>query len=252
MKFTEFPYVRPDLTAAMAKLDELAKTIREAQDAAAAKDAFLAYEEIAKEVGSAHAISSVRHTVNTKDAFYNEENAFWDENSPILNDKYLDIYRAMVSSPLRPELEEALGKLLFTKMEIDVKSADPSIIPLMQEENALCTEYENLYASAQIPFDGKILTVAQLGPYKQSADRTVRKAAFIPYSVASVKIKLLLAGHERKCLVKVCHKLLGRCCLTGIVTRSLDTAGETLLTVEAYNVVTLPAMYGNRNVLKSV
>ena len=100
MKFTEFPYVRPDLTAAMAKLDELAKTIREAQDAAAAKDAFLAYEEIAKEVGSAHAISSVRHTVNTKDAFYNEENAFWDENSPILNDKYLDIYRAMVSSPL--------------------------------------------------------------------------------------------------------------------------------------------------------
>ena len=49
MKFTEFPYVRPDLTAAMAKLDELAKTIREAQDAAAAKDAFLAYEEIAKE-----------------------------------------------------------------------------------------------------------------------------------------------------------------------------------------------------------
>ena len=178
MKFTEFPYVRPDLTAAMAKLDELAKTIREAQDAAAAKDAFLAYEEIAKEVGSARAISSVRHTVNTKDAFYNEENAFWDENSPILNDKYLDIYRAMVSSPLRPELEEALGKLLFTKMEIDVKSADPSIIPLMQEENALCTEYENLYASAQIPFDGKILTVAQLGPYKQSADRTVRKAAF--------------------------------------------------------------------------
>ena len=132
MKFTEFPYVRPDLTAAMAKLDELAKTIREAQDAAAAKDAFLAYEEIAKEVGSAHAISSVRHTVNTKDAFYNEENAFWDENSPILNDKYLDIYRAMVSSPLRPELEEALGKLLFTKMEIDVKSADPSIIPLMR------------------------------------------------------------------------------------------------------------------------
>ncbi|MBR2636548.1 MAG: M3 family oligoendopeptidase [Oscillospiraceae bacterium] len=178
MKFTEFPYVRPDLTAAMAKLDELAKAIREAQDAATAKDAFLAYEEIAKEVGSARAISSVRHTVNTKDAFYNEENAFWDENSPILNDKYLDIYRAMVSSPLRPELEEALGKLLFTKMEIDVKSADPSIIPLMQEENALCTEYENLYASAQIPFDGKILTVAQLGPYKQSADRTVRKAAF--------------------------------------------------------------------------
>lgn len=48
----------------------------------------------------------------------------------------------------------------------------------MQQENALSTEYEKLYASARIPFDGKILSVAQLTPYKQSPDRAVRRAAF--------------------------------------------------------------------------
>ena len=48
----------------------------------------------------------------------------------------------------------------------------------MQEENRLQTEYQHLYASAQIPFVGKTLTVAQLAPYKQDLDRAVRKSAF--------------------------------------------------------------------------
>lgn len=61
-----------------------------------------------------------------------------------------------------------------------MKSATPEILELMQQENALSTEYEKLYASARIPFDGKILSVAQLTPYKQSPDRAVRRAALRP------------------------------------------------------------------------
>ena len=178
MKFAEFPYERPDLQTAMAQLDTLSRSISGAPTAEDAKKAFLSFEEIAEQIGSLSAICYVRHTVNTRDLFYEKENAFWDENLPLFTDKQLDIYRTMLSSPHRPALEKDLGKLLFTKMEIDVKSADPSIIPLMQEENGLQTEYQQLYASAQIPFAGKILTVAQLTPYKQDPDRAVRKAAF--------------------------------------------------------------------------
>ena len=47
----------------------------------------------------------------------------------------------------------------------------------MQEENQLQNEYQKLYASAQIPFQGKTVTVAQLGPYKESTDRATRRAA---------------------------------------------------------------------------
>ncbi len=72
-------------------------------------------------------------------------------------------------------------------MEIDVKSADPSILSLMQEENRLQTEYQQLYASAQIPLQVRPLTVAQLAPYKQDLDRAVRKSAFEAEGVFSMK-----------------------------------------------------------------
>ncbi|HCB64879.1 MAG TPA: M3 family oligoendopeptidase, partial [Ruminococcaceae bacterium] len=173
MKFSEFSYKRPDLAFAMAQMDTLAHSIQNAQTVSDAKSAFLSFEKMAEEIRSLSSICYVRHTVDTRDRFYEQENAFWDENLPLFMDKQLDIYRAMLASPLRPALEKEFGRLLFDKMEIDVKSADPSIIPLMQEENSLQTQYQQLYASAKIPFDGKTLTVAQLAPYKQNPDRSV-------------------------------------------------------------------------------
>ena len=120
MKFAEFPYERPDLQTAMAQLDTLSRSIAGAPTAEDAKKAFLSFEEIPERIGSLSAICYVRHTVNTRDLFYEKENAFWDENLPLFTDKQLDIYRTMLSSPHRPALEKDLGKLLFTKMEIDV------------------------------------------------------------------------------------------------------------------------------------
>ena len=43
---------------------------------------------------------------------------------------------------------------------MNLRSFSPEIIPLMQEENRLTTEYQKLYASAQVPFQGKTLTIA--------------------------------------------------------------------------------------------
>ena len=71
-------------------------------------------------------------------------------------------------------------------------------------------------------------------------------------SVASVKIKLLCAGNERDCLLKVSHKLCGSGSLAGIVTGGLDTAGESLSAVKTGYVVALPAMDSNGNVLKNL
>lgn len=39
--------------------------------------------------------------------------------------------------------------------------------------------YQKLAASSQIDFDGKVLTVAELTPYKQSPDRALRHAAYL-------------------------------------------------------------------------
>lgn len=60
-------------------------------------------------------------------------------------------------------------------MELAVKSQTPEVLELMAQENALTSAYQKLYASAQIPFRGRTLTVAQLAKYKTNADRAVRK-----------------------------------------------------------------------------
>lgn len=63
-------------------------------------------------------------------------------------------------------------------MSIAARSFSPAIVELMQEENKLVSEYQNLYASATVEFDGKTMPLPLLGPYKQDPDRAVRKAAY--------------------------------------------------------------------------
>ena len=70
---------------------------------------------------------------------------------------------------------------MFKNIEISLKSFSPELIPLIQEENQLVQQYQKLCAGAKIEFDGKVCNLAQLGPYQQSPDRAVRKAAAQAY-----------------------------------------------------------------------
>ena len=73
----------------------------------------------------------------------------------------------------------------------------------------------------------------------------VGELAVFKYGIACVKIELLFAGHEARRKVEVLHQLFGRARLAGIVAGGLYSAGESLLRVEARNIVALPAV--NRN-----
>ena len=53
--------------------------------------------------------------MDTRDAFYEAEREFFDANSPALGEAQLDVYRALLASPFRTQLEQALGRLTFEK-----------------------------------------------------------------------------------------------------------------------------------------
>ena len=82
---------------------------------------------------------------------------------------------ALLGSKFRPELEEHFGKLLFTNMEISVRTFKPEILELMQEENRLASQYQKLYASGMVEFRGETMPLTKLGPYLQSPDRETRR-----------------------------------------------------------------------------
>ncbi|MEG1932710.1 MAG: M3 family oligoendopeptidase, partial [Pygmaiobacter sp.] len=161
------------------KIDALCDALRAADTDAAVLHIFAEYETLTDHIASAATLASIRHTCDTRDAFYDAENDFFDEVSPRINDRENKFAALLLESPHRKALEDRYGALLFQKLELSIKSSCAAIIPLMQAENALVSRYEKLYASAQIPFDGKLLTIPQLSPYKQSCDRTVRRAAMV-------------------------------------------------------------------------
>lgn len=178
MRFDEMPYTRPDMKAAAQEIQQLTAAVEKARDGQALLQAYRAFGACTDAVSTLGTIASIRHTVDTRDDFYDKENDYFDMENPALADKALGFYRAVLASGQRGALEKEYGKILLEKMEIAVKSSDERLLVMQQEENALETVYEKLYASARIPFRGQELTVAQLGPYKQATDRATRKEAF--------------------------------------------------------------------------
>ncbi len=178
MKFSEMPYQRPDKDEILKKMDHVINILRNAQNTEEAICAMKAMEQVVVDVDTMGTICHIRNTVDTTDSFYEAEREYNDSLSPVLSEKIQAFNKELLISKFRPELEQKYGALLFTNMELDLQGFSPEIIPLMQQENQLEAEYQKLYASAKIPFDGQVLTIAQLYPYKQSPDRTVRKAAW--------------------------------------------------------------------------
>ena len=178
MKFTEMPYTHPNLEEFQTSAGELLEQIRSAATAEEQIAAYLAYEEKSKDISTLCSLAYVRHTIDTKDSFYEKESDYIDEISPVLQEIDQKINLSLLNSPFRSRLEEKFGSLLFQNLEISVRCMKPEIMELMQEENKLTSEYQKLYASATVEWEGETLPLPKLGPFLQSPDRPVRKAAF--------------------------------------------------------------------------
>lgn len=178
MKFSEMIYERPDLEELKRQGKELVVRLEQAEDFESAKKVFLENEAFSKRVETQATLASVRHSINTEDAFYNSEKQFWDTAMPILTQITQEWTKAMLESRFRPDFEAEYGNLMFVKAEMAQKTFSGEIIPELQKENELCTAYEKLIASAQIPFEGKNYTLSQLAPFKTDADDERRLAAW--------------------------------------------------------------------------
>ena len=174
MKFNEYEYEHLDLEKIKAEFSRLIESFKKAKNM---KGQVVAFDEIIKlrnHIETMQTLVSIRHSVDTNDEFYDKENEYMDEISPILFGFTNDFYKTLVNSKFKDELVEKYGKFLFDLAENTLKTFSPEIIPDAQEENRLSSKYSKLIASAKIDFDGKELNLSQMVPYTQSKDRNVR------------------------------------------------------------------------------
>lgn len=178
MKFSEMPYTRPDTDELKHALEALTADLTAAASYEDAKKAFLAEEKLSSHIQTLCALAYIRHSINTKDAFYDGELQFWNAAMPALGETSQAWTKAMLESPYRPDFTREYGDVMFRNAEIEFRSFSPAIVPELQEENNLTQAYEKLLASAQIPFEGGTYTLSQLSPFKNDPDDARRRAAW--------------------------------------------------------------------------
>ncbi|MDR1705316.1 MAG: M3 family oligoendopeptidase, partial [Clostridiales bacterium] len=177
MKFSEMPYERPDYERVNERFASLLTRFKAAESLDECLDVYREYDEYSQNIESAFTIAMIRNSLNTADEFFEAEKAYIDETMPKLAEVMQEFTKALLTSPYRNDLEARWGSLMFDNAELTLKTFKPAIIEDLQKENKLVTEYDKLIASAQIDYDGKKLTLAQMRPYYERPDRAEREAA---------------------------------------------------------------------------
>ncbi len=153
--FDSFEYTRPDLSAVTACFDKHLYDFENAPSVEAQSKSLESLNAIRDEFGTMFNLCLVKHTSNTKDPFFEQENQYFDETLPAFEALNNRFYKALLSSPFREQLEQLFGNQLFTLANLALKTFKPVILESLQAENALSTEYTKIKAQAKIEFEGK-------------------------------------------------------------------------------------------------
>lgn len=177
MKISEAPYERLDIPAAIKRVENYTDRLKKAASAEEACQVLADYIPDERRVATVLALSSIRSTQNTADEFYEGEEQYYAEATPALMEKLNYMYKAMLESPYRPQLEERFGKVAFINAEIALKTISTEVLPLLKEESLLEIEYQKLQGSLTVEFRGETYPVTKMGRFKTSPDRQTRKEA---------------------------------------------------------------------------
>ena len=177
MKFKNMPYERIDFAKAKAELSEIMEKSKAAKSGEEQFEIHKEFYQLNDKIQTQVTLCSIRHTIDTTDEFYEKEQNYYDEQIPEYSNMCVEYQKILFHSPYRQVLEEKIGQVAFKNMEIAMKSVSEEIIPLMQEENTLVTEYEKLLASAQIPWGEETLNLSLLTPYLKHKDAKIRREA---------------------------------------------------------------------------
>ncbi len=182
MKFNEYQYERPNLETFKKEMEELLSLIGTDKDPSIEIEAIQKVFKLQDYIDSMMQLVGIRNSLDTKDAFYEEEQSFLDENSPHIQEMNQKFINKLLESSNRKALEDEFGTYIFDKYEVAKRTFKKEIIPDLQQENKLSTAYSKLLAGAEIEFDGGTYNLSQMSPFTQHKDRDIRHRAQLAVS----------------------------------------------------------------------
>lgn len=187
MKFQDMPYKRVDIEEIKKEFEKLEQDFDSAKSGEEQFAVHQRYYQLTDHAFTEMTLANIRHDIDMSDEFYAKEKDYYNEVTPIFQNLMVSYQKKLYDSPYRPFLEEKIGPVAFKNMELAMRSVDPCLVDLMQEENNLQTQYNKLLASARIEWKGESLNLSLMTPYLRASDRTVRKEAWEKYTAFFVK-----------------------------------------------------------------
>ena len=113
IKFSEIPYSRPDIGEVKAEMQKLTEGLRSAASYEEARDLFVRKDALERHLESVSTVAQIRHSIDTRDEFYDQEVLFWNKTFPELQEYLQTWTEALLASPFRKELEAEFGDVVF-------------------------------------------------------------------------------------------------------------------------------------------
>ncbi|GAA0784479.1 M3 family oligoendopeptidase [Hathewaya limosa] len=177
MKFNDMPYERPNMDNYKVQFNDLLNKLKNVSNAEEATKQMEEINKLRNDFESMCALVTIRHTIDTTDKFYEDEQAYFDENYPVYEGLVTEYYKVIVNSRFKEELKKSFKEQVFNLAEVSIKSFSEEIVEDLQVQNKLSSEYTKLIASAKIMFEGEERNLAQMSPFQLSKDRKIRKKA---------------------------------------------------------------------------
>ncbi|MGM0397012.1 MAG: M3 family oligoendopeptidase [Bacillota bacterium] len=182
MKFSDYKYNRPHLEQVEKEFKKLLVEFDSSDNPGDQNKIIKKITSIRNNFETMHTLASIRHSIDTRDSFYEKEQEFMDENSPRYTNLITRFYKSLIQSPYREELSRVWGEQLFRLAELQIKTFSEEVMEDLVVENKLSTKYDKIVAAASIDFEGEKRNLSQLRPFMESPDRETRRRAYIAYT----------------------------------------------------------------------
>ena len=180
--FQDLQYIRPDFGELKAFYEDINARVKAAQSYDEVKTCILKEEEISSHFNTMAVIVQVRHTVDTSDKFYEQEDEYINQNYPELMPYVQGFNLALLASPFKADIDCEYGEQFLKAVKLGADSFSDKNIALLQEENDLVNRYQRLTAACKIPFNGEEHNLYGILKFFSDPDREVRKAAAQKYA----------------------------------------------------------------------
>ena len=154
--FEDMEYTRPDAAALCKALGELEKLVKNGGSFDEVGAAFEAAYSDYSLFNTMDSLSYIRHTIDLNDEYYETENNWCEEQSPLIEQALEKCYIAMGQSDLRDRLEEEyFTEDFFDFYDENQIYSNDRVVELMQKDNDLQAQYMALQSDQTIEWNGE-------------------------------------------------------------------------------------------------